>query len=224
MNVRDADHRARAVGRSTTASQADGADLWPVVAVQAAGTVLQLRAVDRVPAGRPRGTRWSTARRGQARHAGRPRVARPGPHRLGQPHPLVALARRPPARDDLRRVRDRRRPARHLARGRTPRSDRAARLRRAGRVGARQRHRPRSWSARPSSSTRTTSSPRSASPAPSPTSTTAAPTCSCSRRAGEHVYLLTHYVRDAGPAQRRGGGARAHGSHRRVLRPRTTAG
>ena len=92
--------------------------------VQAPRPVLQLRALDRVPAGAGVERVGQRPGRDQARHPGRPGLARPGPHRLGQPHPLVALPHRPPARDDPHRVRDRRRSRRHLA-GRVRRAARA---------------------------------------------------------------------------------------------------
>ena len=110
--------------------------------VQAPRPVLQLRALDRVPAGAGLERVGQRPGRDQARHPRRPGLARPGPHRLGQPHPLVAVPHRPPERDDPHRVRDRRRSRGDLVGGvRHPAG--AAHLRRAGRVGAGQRRRPR---------------------------------------------------------------------------------
>ena len=117
------DRRARATPPRPTwdlhrRANQDGGDFWPNIVVQAARAVLRVRAVDRVPA-RPRVERDDQrSRRRQARAPSPTRPGAPAPAHEWDNRPHVATARvdRPHSLD-LRDLRDRRRAARHLARG-----------------------------------------------------------------------------------------------------------
>ncbi len=221
MNVRDDDHRA-VVWKVHHELQAGGSDFWPVVPIKPLAPffgfersiVFQRVAAWNEVVNGPDDAKLATL----ADPAWRDRARSEWDHRTRS----SPLAPRPSRRDDPRHLRDRRRTARHLAR-RVRRAAPPPHLGRAGGVGDRQRHPLDHGRHARSVSPRTTSSPRSANRARSPTSTTAARTCSCSAGAGEHLYLLTHYVRDRGLLTRGGGGPRAHRAHGgvlRVVRPR----
>ncbi len=186
--VWDAHHRMQAEWRRPVARHRRSSP-WPRSSASSAPSC---------SSGCRRGTSGSTARPRTSCDRWPTRRGGPGPDRLGQPHPLLALAYST-GRDEMILT--------HSETGAGPldmsprrlrRAARPAHLRRPGRVGARQRRRFAHGRHSPSSLDEADIVRAILEPRTLPNINDSGAHQQLFAAAGEHVYLLTHYVRDTG--------------------------